>query len=320
LPSDNNPDAWLVRPKSPEAQGPGRYDASAWHYTNAAGLTGIINGGVLWACSTSGLNDSEEVFFGIEALSRLWDRVKPALVDGAPTKELDTWLADIARRAATREVLVVCACADGNSLLHWQTYARIDEGYAIEFSPTAEFKLQGTEATPDLFQPDDVPAIFWRDVTYGEKDPKWDWQYWDPTRRLIEGALDAFSSARAGRVTDESLMLDLLDRQYLALVYAYKHGGFEPEHEKRLIVVKPPFDGFTTDRATRYGPAQRALLVPVEQSDPEAYSVRGTCQLPILSVQLAPRNPKGDEERVRALLENAGYPSVPVHRSGTPIR
>lgn len=171
-----------------------------------------------------------------------------------------------------------------------------------------------------LFQPDDVPAIFWREVTYGDKDPQWNWEYWDPTRRLIEGALDAFGALRAGRVTDEALMLDLLDRQYLALVYAYKHGGFEPEHEKRLIVVKPPFDGFTTERITRYGPAERVLLAAVEHSDPETYSVRGTSRLPILSVQLAPRNPEDDEDRVRSLLDEAGYASVPVKRSGTPIR
>jgi hypothetical protein len=137
---------------------------------------------VLWACSTEGLNDSEEVHFGIEAFRRLWERVKPHLTNNPPIAAFEVWLASIEARAAGREVLVVCACQDGNSLLHWQAYARIDDGYAIELTPTVEYKIRADADQEPLYQPDDVPAIFWRPVVYGDKDPDWDWEYWDPTR------------------------------------------------------------------------------------------------------------------------------------------
>jgi hypothetical protein len=320
VPSDRDADVWLTPPKAPESSGPSKHDPPAWHYTNAAGLDGILASGVLWACSTNGLNDSQEVQFGVEAFRRLWDRVKPDLIEDAPVAEFEEWLADIEMRARAREVLVVCACEDGNSLLHWQTYAHIDDGYAIELSPTVEYKVLAPTGQPELYQPDDVPAIFWRSVTYGDKDPKWDWQHWDPTRRLLEGGLDAFGALRKGRVFDEALMRDHLDRQYVALIYAYKHEGFADEREKRLIVVGPPIAGFTSPRESRYGPATKTLLAAVEESDFDRYTVERPGPLPILSIQLAPRNPEGDELRIRQLLDAAGYADVQITRSTTPIR
>jgi hypothetical protein len=320
VPSDRDADVWLTPPKAPESSGPSKHDPPAWHYTNAAGLNGILASGVLWACSTNGLNDSQEVQFGVEAFRRLWDRVIPDLIEDAPVAEFEEWLADIETRASAREVLVACACEDGNSLLHWQAYAHIDDGYAIELSPTVEYKVLAPTGQPELYQPDDVPAIFWREVTYGDKDPKWDWQYWDPTRRLLEGGLDAFGALRKGRVFDEALMRDHLDRQYVGLIYAYKHEGFADEREKRLIVVRPPIEGFTSPRESRYGPATKTLLAAVEESDFDRYTVGRPGPLPILSIQLAPRNPEGDELRIRRLLEAAGYADVQITRSTTPIR
>ncbi|WP_143465863.1 hypothetical protein [Leifsonia sp. NCR5] len=320
MPSDIDPTVWLTAPLAPEAIGPSKHDPSAWHYTNAVGINGIVSTGLLWACSTDGLNDSQEVQFGIGAFRRLWELVKPALIDEAPVAAVEEWLADIERRAAAREVLVVCASENGDSLLHWQTYARINDGYAIELSPTVEYKVFASEGQPALFQPDDVPAIFWRSVTYGDKDPEWGWEQWDPTRRMLEGALDAFGSLERGQIANEGFMRDLLDRQYVALVYAYKHEGFADEREKRLIVVRPPIDGFTADRDSHYGPSHKVFLAAVDEPDPERYTVDRIARLPILSVQLAPRNPEGDEERLRDLLDAAGYSGVPITRSRTPIR
>jgi hypothetical protein len=318
--SDRDSGEWLTPPKAPETTGPSPHDPSAWHYTNSAGLEGILNSGVLWACSTDGLNDSEEVRYGVIALRRLWERVKPVLVGDAPIAAVEEWITDIEVRALARDVLVVCACQDGNSLLHWQAYAKIDDGYAIELTPTVEYKILTREGQQLLYQPDDVPAIFWRCVIYGEKDPEWGWGYWDPTRRLIEGALDAFAAQREGRVRDEKLMREHLDRQYLAIVYAYKHEGFSAEQEQRLIVVRPAVDGYTSTRDSRYGPSQKAILAAVVEADPELYTVADKASLPIKSIQLAPRNPERDEQRVRDLLEATGYADVAVTRSTTPIR
>jgi hypothetical protein len=266
------------------------------------------------------LNDSQVVQFGKNAFRRLWEHVKPSLIDEAPFEAFEEWLDDIEGRAALREVLVVCACADANSLLHWRAYAQIDDGYAIELSATAEHKVLAPSGRPQLFQPDDVPAIFWRTVIYGEKDPEWDWTYGEPTRSLVEGALDAFGSLEKGRVLDEPLMRDLLDRQYLALVCAFKHEGFATEQEQRIIVVRPVVSGFTSERESRYGPATKALLAAVDGSHPELYTVDRITKLPILSVQLAAKNPEGDEARVRDLLDSEGYVGVLVSRSSTPIR
>jgi hypothetical protein len=317
--SDHDASVWLTAPKSPETT-VSVHTPSTWHYTNAEGLEGIVSTHVLWACSTNGLNDSQEVQFGINAFRRLWERVKPSLIDEAPFEAFEEWLDDIEGRAALREVLVVCACADANSLLHWQAYAQIHDGYAIELSAPVEYKVLAPSGRPQLFQPDDVPAIFWRTVIYGEKDPAWDWHPGEPTRALIEGALDAFGSLKKGRVLNEELMRDLLDRQYLALVYAFKHEGFTAEQEERLIVVRPAVSGFTSERKSLFGPATKVLLAAVDGSHPELYTVDRITQLPILSVQLAPQNPEGDEARVRDLLDSAGYVDVLVSRSSTPIR
>lgn len=134
------------------------------------------------------------------------------------------------------------------------------------------------------------------------------------------GALDEFAALAEGRVIDETLMRDHLDREYLALVYAYKHEGFKAEQEQRLIVVRPPIEGYTSPRESRYGPAEKAVLVAVDGDNQDRYTSPDRHLLPIQSIQLAPQNPEGDEERVRSLLEGAGYTNVAVTRSTTPIR
>jgi hypothetical protein len=135
-----------------------------------------------------------------------------------------------------------------------------------------------------------------------------------------EAPLDAFSALRKGRVFDEALMRNVLDREYVALIYAYKHEGFADEREKRLIVVRPPIDGFTSERESRYGPATKTLLAAVEESEFDRYTVGRPGPLPILSIRLAPRNPEEDEIRVRELLDATGYVDVRITRSTTPVR
>ena len=50
-----------------------------------------------------------------------------------------------------------------------------------------------------LGNPSTVPAMFWRDVTYGRVG---DWSFaesWDSFKRLIEEGLSAFDQLRAGQ-------------------------------------------------------------------------------------------------------------------------
>src|SRR6476661_3124665 len=63
--------------ESPDSLSPKSWpDGIVWHYTNAAGLAGVIRENVLWASSTAFMNDHHEMRTGAELLKSLLDRHK----------------------------------------------------------------------------------------------------------------------------------------------------------------------------------------------------------------------------------------------------
>jgi hypothetical protein len=110
-----------------------------YHYTDAAGLHGILMSGELWATEALYLNDASELDFVFQLL----DEVLTGFMQGSPApgpsaqeviKMLQLAL-DVGRELWHGDIFcfVACFCEDKDLLSQWRAYAHGDDGYAIGF-------------------------------------------------------------------------------------------------------------------------------------------------------------------------------------------
>lgn len=115
-------------------------DEHLYHYTDAAGLIGIMTGQSIWSTQIEYLNDASELIYARDELlaglrDRLRDMPEAAFPDvsNAPERrshrlsELIKWLERV--DAETSHLLVASFSTKGDSLSQWRAYG----GYAIGF-------------------------------------------------------------------------------------------------------------------------------------------------------------------------------------------
>ena len=124
-----------------------------YHYTNAAGLLGIIETGVIWATNVFYLNDESEIRYGKDILDRFVEQRFP---DNPATREVIANFVGLLRSGPEAwgdhmHAFVACFSEDPDSLSQWRGYADGTNGFAIGFSrEVLERASEGTESTPDF--------------------------------------------------------------------------------------------------------------------------------------------------------------------------
>ncbi|GGL06836.1 hypothetical protein GCM10007382_28600 [Salinibacterium xinjiangense] len=311
---------WLAPSDYPEQRRGENFD-EAWHYTDEAGLRGILASKSLWASSHRALNDTSEISFGVSAVRAAWEQSVPRLVKGIPVDLISSWLDEVESLANTLEFFFVSATIHGDSLEHWKFYASGDKpGLAIGFAPDAEFRILAPPGSPQLFQPDYIPTLYWRQIQYGNFDLDWTERVDNKIWETISFALGWYSNLAAGRVSDEKRMQNALAYVYLATVAAIKHVAFAHENEIRIIAVEPPFPNLAQTGNGKYG-AKRFMPLVAASEELVNYSSFERRKLPITSVRVGPGEGAIERERTaRTLLNDAGLESVPVLRSSIPFR
>jgi len=109
-----------------------------YHYTDAAGLLGIIQTKTIWATDLAFLNDSREFVHAVGLVSRLVEE----LVRKTPAEEMQVRLASMALADATENVRmslrvnVACYCSAADLLSQWRGYGA-GLGYALGFDSTS---------------------------------------------------------------------------------------------------------------------------------------------------------------------------------------
>lgn len=296
-----------------------------WHYTDQAGLEGIVSSDVLWATESGGLNDPSEVVLACDDLLATWEAQLGHLVPEAPVEEVDAWLRQITAETKARRFFFVSASSEGDKLQHWVTYAG-GTGYALELERDSEFRLLQPGSAPALCMPAFVPFPWWRPVDYGPYYDEWGLSRGKFVGRngVMESILDGFAAKVRGDITDEELFWDELERVYLTSVCFSKHQGYAGEEEVRLVFAEPPSPAYVHRRAGRFGRSQTAYMeVTSDCTDLQAYSVAATTALPIKTVRIGPRYATDLDREVRHvtdLLRDHGYLDVTVTTSAIPYR
>jgi hypothetical protein len=105
-----------------------------YHYTDAAGLLGIVQSGQLWASHAAFLNDSTEISY----VKRVLDRARGELTgqyDQPLVGEFLRQVDELFQRLVVSkyDVYLVCFCENGDQLSQWRGYPSTGGGYAIGF-------------------------------------------------------------------------------------------------------------------------------------------------------------------------------------------
>ena len=98
--------------------------ASLCHYTDFAGLHGILKTRCLWATYAKSLNDTSEQEYG-QAVVNAYLRIK---VSEKVRQDVGTSVINLRRN------FVTCFCEDSRVLSMWTNYARLGGGFCLEFN------------------------------------------------------------------------------------------------------------------------------------------------------------------------------------------
>jgi Protein of unknown function (DUF2971) len=117
-----------------------------YHYTNDAGLKGIIESGKLWFSDIFGLNDPSEFRHGLKvAIDVLKSRTTGARPEIATfASQLERFDVDAGIEAAGH-FFICCFSGDSDDLGQWRAYADDGRGYALGFNtaPLVKFFAGG---------------------------------------------------------------------------------------------------------------------------------------------------------------------------------
>ncbi|SDY89580.1 hypothetical protein [Nitrosomonas sp. Nm33] len=116
-----------------------------FHYTDSAGLLGILNSQQLWATHAFYLNDETEISYTHELVEEIYrDLIKKATPDRIEESYSDhsLWIyRDFLHRLSYKtlrakpnsDVYVTCFCENDDLLSQWRVYGNRGSGYAVGF-------------------------------------------------------------------------------------------------------------------------------------------------------------------------------------------
>jgi Protein of unknown function (DUF2971) len=285
-----------------------------YHYTDAAGLKGIVESGVLRATHIAFTNDASEY---LHASSLLVERVKLEKARATDPLRLSV-LAEMEKWIATRPeggapYFVACFSAKENSLNQWRAYGRGEGGFSIGFDGPG-LSAQVLKDGRDFI----APAIYDRDEQANMIRVFLDWvldEYPRVARRHAAAEQDEHRSAWT------HMMLWMV----AAVAPMMKNSAFFEEEEWRLIHLTH------SQASVRFLPKPTGLVPFVElklgipqSGAPDQIALLGRNlpdRLPIKVLWSGPGRATDTSLLAgRTLLEQCGYDGVRLAASKIPYR
>jgi len=267
-----------------------------YHYTDLAGLQGIVQNHDLWLTHSRYSNDEEEITHGYRIVKKVIDKERA----GAPPPDramyLDS-LAELVKDPTPEGIYMCCFCLDDNLLSQWRGYGASGSGVSLKFDPAAFDYITGPDS------PHGGLMRLWK-VFYeiGKQEfivnAAIDFAFYNDSTRSIE--------ERARQAADAIQFF----------IPTFKNEGFKEENECRLIFTPSPDCPVRPDFRVA-----RGILVPYYSLRKLSGDLANPRRLPLLGVQVGPSvNKPLNVESAKMLLADAGYVDVGVYSSSTPYR
>lgn len=230
-----------------------------WHYTNTAGLKGILESSRLWATDTRFLNDAAELRYGLDLVVDALRRLDPTGLDLVAQRFI-TGLAEDGGSMRTWveenvSIFVACFCSQGDLLSQWRAYAGRgsgEGGYALGFetkSPQA-----WVQAAPGGHE------LSLRRVLY---DPELQAAECDA---LVRPLVDLLNSDPGDNEAQKAFAANLVDGAAEIAAWC-KHPAFEEEREWRIVYQRTT-DPTPLDRKVRPSEGFFVPYVALELPEP----------------------------------------------------
>jgi hypothetical protein len=290
-----------------------------YHYTNAAGLVGILDSGSLWASAIGHSNDLREIACAFEL-------ARPILTELAAQPEfqkqnqhllmsvLEKFFED--PESPMQDGFAVSFCAKPDLLSQWRAYG--DEGgFSLEIYPLARASVHepDTEAMDVVLLRSAIGRkLLVRKVNYDSIEQQAEFrERVITTSRLLDEVTEEIPDADTTAV-----VVTLLTSSLIEWVYTVKDVAFAEEQEWRLICL-PDINYFYGGKTYRHYEAvktrvRNGMIVPYVVVEP----IEGL--LPITSVTCGPAlHPNLTKKAVALALASKKYCSA-VHESRVPLR
>lgn len=274
-------------------------DGIVWHYTNAAGLLGIIQNRQLWATHSRFMNDTVE--------GGVFDGALRAIVAGKDPKFHTSLRSTIdamynpgpcgpESRVQTDNRFLLCGSESGDELTLWRNYGQEAVSFAVGLDATAPLGL----IHPDGKKTERASREFfsWSKVDYRTPSPTLPSDY---EKRLLDawtkqdfGSTEYDAFGEAIRVVDEVL---------IELSTVVKNKAFEDERESRVI-CKCDDGQFWRFRSGRFGLTPYVALGAAEEWGDVS---SGNDVLPVRKIRISSQTPDADSLALNALLERNGF-------------
>lgn len=287
-----------------------------YHYTDAAGLIGILEKGELWASAIGHSNDLKEITCAYEiARPILTDIRADARFQRVNQRNLLGFLEYFFQNPEEpmQHGYAVSFCARRDLLSQWRAYGQ-QGGFCIEFRPLTEWNaILNARIVP--FRSDAGTKIIIRQINYAPQV-----QQQELRDKLVQ-ASEFLHRMTEGRENDEitGIVNNLLSFWLVEWIYSVKDVAFEEEQEWRLICF--PNQPWREGRFEYQYPD--ALRTRVRAGEIMPYVVlrsQAAPRLPIAGVMCGPAShPSLTKRAVELALKSKGY-DCPVSLSRVPLR
>jgi hypothetical protein len=280
-------------------------DTLLWHYTNGAGLLGILGTGTIFSTQVSCLNDSTEIRYAQVLFQKALTEVLSKYNGDDSVKTFVTrylkLIEEVSRvpSHAPSPFFVACFSREEDSLSQWRAYCGGENGYAIEFKAKNLFGL------PNLLVKVNYDKALHEKIA-GEVAEA-------TVRFYEEGLVGGNADQIAGW---ENEFLAAWDSRISYLAPLVKDPGFSAENEYRVL------HEFTTADLIQMAVLQKKTMMT--RHIPLSFPLGGEAwvpRLPIEKVMVGPcRHPAITGISVDTMLRKMGYGSGKVVHSARPLQ
>jgi hypothetical protein len=291
----------LMSIQSRRAQAQSKPAADLYHYTNAAGLLGIIENNKIWATHINYLNDASELVYARrlieEAIARHRQTFRSAVAQEFFRLARDTF--DVSH---TMDVFVACFCEEGDLLSQWRGYAQAGEGYSIGVDGEQLGSIGGGK------------NFFFGPVCY---DREMQGDIIDTVLAMLLDGLETMTARKSAKAAVPLIgeCVRVFRRAVWYPLVTFKDAMFAAENEWRAIEVMRRDE---TPKRIRFR-SSGSKLIPYIELDFSQFQQAG--KIPIRCVFHGPTlNPDLSVRVLRLLLAKHGYSEAEVLGSKIPLR
>lgn len=245
------------------------HHGSAYHYTGASGLHGIVEGHALWASSYTMLNDVSEIRHGVEeVLTARQSWLPPDTASRSAVLAVGDFLDQLEARFENLPIYLISASKKPDLVNQYQGYAG-GGGYAVELGSPPILRPFETEADENLW------ILGWLEVIY-ESTAKRTYVHEIMDELVRPDSIVALAPSMGG-----SLQW-VLEDTFATLIAVLKHEAFASEQEVRYL--------FTYRARPHFRPEPRGIVpfIKVGNHKGPLESERPDGLLPINGVWVGP--------------------------------